>query len=109
MALLLGKYDSGVHAPCSGTFREQLDHLVDELSERIVVCALWDPPDRYMSNIMINVETREFEPYPEGWWLQVMEVQWDLGALGVRFEGIALQLRINPEFHQLCCAPGWLV
>jgi len=78
MALLLGKYDLDIHVP-SGSLRAKLDHLVDELYERVVVCNLWDPPDRYMCNIMTNLETGEFEPYPEGWWLQVMEVQWDSG------------------------------
>lgn len=57
MALLLGKCDLDIHVP-SGSPRAKLDHLADELYERVVVCNLWDPPDRYMSNIMTNLETQ---------------------------------------------------
>jgi hypothetical protein len=74
MALLIGKYDAGTGGLASGSPRQQVDELVDELCERIVVCALWDPPSRYLNNLMINLDTRQFEPYPEGWWQQVMQV-----------------------------------
>jgi hypothetical protein len=73
MALLLSKYDSNVTLK-TGNVREQLDHIVDELFERVTVCALLDPPQKYMSCFMLNVETGEFEPYPKGWWHQVVEV-----------------------------------
>lgn len=73
MALLLGKYDSNINLT-SGNVRAQLDHLVDELFERVVVCALLDPPDKHMSCFMFNVDTQEFEQYPDGWWRQVAEV-----------------------------------
>jgi hypothetical protein len=73
MALLLGKYDSNVSL-AAGNVRQQVDHLVDELLERVVVCAQLDPPSKHMSCFMFNVDTHEFEPYPEGWWAQVIEV-----------------------------------
>jgi hypothetical protein len=73
MALLLSKYDSNVTLK-TGNVRQQLDHLVDELFERVTVCALLDPPQKYMSCFMLNVETGEFESYPQGWWRQVVEV-----------------------------------
>lgn len=58
----------------TGNAKAQLDKLVDDLLERIFVCGLWDPPARYMSNVMINMDTHEFEPYPEGFWRQVVQV-----------------------------------
>jgi hypothetical protein len=73
MALLLGKYDSNVSL-AAGNVRQQVDHLVDELFERVIVCAQLDPPSKHMSCFMFNVDTHEFEPYPEGWWKQVIEV-----------------------------------
>lgn len=75
MALLLGKYDSNVSLASSGNVRAQLDWLVDELFERVTVCALLDPPPRHMSCFMINVDTQEFEPYPENFWQQVAQVR----------------------------------
>lgn len=74
MALLLGKYDSNV-STAAGNVRDQMDHLVDELMERVVVCALLDPPQKHMSCFMFNVDTHEFEQYPDGWWRQVAEVR----------------------------------
>lgn len=73
LALLLGKYDAKIGLG-SGKARQQVDSLVDELFERIVVCSMLDPPSKHMSCFMINVDTQEFEPYPEGWWRQVVEV-----------------------------------
>jgi len=73
MALLLGKYDSNLALKAGGV-REQLDYLTDELFERVTVCALLDPPPKYMQCFMFNVETHEFEQYPENWWRQVAQV-----------------------------------
>lgn len=82
MALLLSKYDCNVSL-ATGNVKDQLDHVVDELFERVTVCALLDPPARYMQCFMFNVETQEFEQYPQGWWTQVVKVkrQWG-GARG---------------------------
>lgn len=55
--------------------RQHVDNLVDDLLERIVVCALYDHPARYLNNLMVNMETQEFEPYPQGWWQQVVKVR----------------------------------
>jgi hypothetical protein len=79
LALLLGKYDANLGLATGGPYapggpRQQVDTLVDELFERIVVCSMLDPPSKHMSCFMINVDTQEFEPYPEGWWKQVLEV-----------------------------------
>lgn len=73
MALLLGKYDSNLALKAGGV-REQLDYLTDELFERVTVCALLDPPPKYMQCFMFNVETHEFEQYPDNWWRQVAQV-----------------------------------
>jgi hypothetical protein len=73
LALLLGKYDAKI-ALASGGARQQVDAMVDDLFERIVVCSMLDPPSKHMSCFMFNVDTHEFETYPEGWWAQVVQV-----------------------------------
>ena len=42
MALLLGRYDADSSHPASGSPRDQLDSLVDELLELILIFGLWD-------------------------------------------------------------------
>lgn len=74
MALLICKYDADIICPTSGSPRDQLDALVDELFELVIIYGLWEPPSRYFSNLMVNMDTKEFEPYPDGFWKQVVEV-----------------------------------
>jgi hypothetical protein len=66
MALLLPKYDSNAPGTSLGSAREQLHAVVDELSERILVAGLLDPPEKKLGNLLINLETMEFERYPQG-------------------------------------------
>ena len=80
MALLVGKYDADISCPAGGNPREQLDSLVDELFELIIIYGLWEPPSRYFRNLMVNMDTKEFAPYPDGFWKQAIEVSWTADA-----------------------------
>jgi hypothetical protein len=86
--------------------RQQLDFLVDELFERVVVCALLDPPKKHMSCFMFNVDTGDFEQYPDGWWRQVGEVRRvRTGFSRVRVSGFRACLQLG----LLCVGSGRLV
>lgn len=49
--------------------------MLDDLSERILTAGLLDPPQKKLGNMLTNLETLEFEPYPEG--EQYMRVEAD--------------------------------
>jgi hypothetical protein len=66
MGLLLPKYDSSAPTTSLGSARDQLHAVVDELSERILVAGLLDPPAKKLGNLLTNLETMQYEPYPEG-------------------------------------------
>jgi hypothetical protein len=66
MGLLLPKYDSSAPTTSLGSPKEQLHAVVDELSERILVAGLLDPPAKKLGNMLVNLETMQPEPYPEG-------------------------------------------
>jgi hypothetical protein len=66
MGLLLPRYDSSAPTTSLGSAREQLHAVVYELSERILVGGLLDPPAKKLGNLLINLETLQHEPYPEG-------------------------------------------
>jgi len=74
MALLICKYEANIICPASGSPRDQLDGLVDELFELIIIYGLWEPPSCYFRNLMVNMDTKEFAPYPDGFWQQAIEV-----------------------------------
>lgn len=66
LALLLPKYDSEGPVTSLGSAKEQLHAAIDEISERLLVCGLLDPPAKKLCNMLINLETQEMEPYPQG-------------------------------------------
>ncbi|WIA14763.1 hypothetical protein OEZ85_003248 [Tetradesmus obliquus] len=71
MAVLLRKYDSPGPTTSLGSAQEQLHAVVDALSECVIVAGLLDPPAKKLGNMLVNLETLEPEPYPQGYWRAV--------------------------------------
>lgn len=75
MALLLPKYGTAAPATSTGSAQQQLDALIDEVSEMVLACGLLDPPHKKLDWLSTHLETLQYEPYPEGWWQQVAQVR----------------------------------
>lgn len=100
--VLLPKYEQQQHMSC-GTPQQQLDALVDEVTEAMLVRGLWDAPRQQLQLLAVNIDTSEEEPYPEGYWQEAARVS----GLGRACCGPCSPRACAPAWHQrsLCACP----
>jgi hypothetical protein len=75
LALLVTKYKSGIDLP-SCNIRQRLEQQVDALLLRVVASGIWEAPAAYVQCLGVNVDSRQAEPCPDGWWEQVVKVRY---------------------------------
>jgi hypothetical protein len=63
----------------TGSIQQQVDALIDACMQYVLVAPLLVTPDPIPALLMHNIETGRFEPYPEGWWMQVAQVRLSWG------------------------------
>lgn len=69
LGVLLPKYDTNGPSTRVGSAKQQLDNIVDDLTEKLLVVGLWDPPELRLQHMLLNADTMQPEPYPDQWYV----------------------------------------